>query len=67
VSADAFGKSLKSIFGPRKRLSVAPIFPATTTSLLAGNTKRRPYGYAIPSGEVWQEKLDQHLEIDRKP
>ena len=52
VSTEAFGKACAEMFGPRKRL------PAATA-----NGKRRPWGYDVPDGHKWQEKVDARLGI----
>ena len=44
------------MFGPRKRLKV---FQSSTT----GGIKRRPWGYRVPTGTKWQEKVDARLGI----
>jgi len=47
------------MFGPRKRLK----------ALQTGNGKRRPWGYQVPNGNKWQEKVDarhRHQEIERR-
>ena len=43
------------MFGPRKRLQALQ----DTT----GNSKRRPWGYHVPKGNKWQEKVDARLGI----
>ncbi len=50
---DSFGKACADMFGPRKRLA----------EIQAPNGRRRPWGYHIPNGDEWQEKLDARLGI----
>ena len=51
-----FGKACTDMFGPRSRLRALQI---STT----GNSKRRPWGYHVPEGNKWQEKVDARLGI----
>ena len=51
VNIVSFGMACTEMFGPRKRLKAQP------------NTKRRPYGYDVPTGNKWQRKLDKRLGI----
>jgi|SoiMethySBSTD1v2_1073268.scaffolds.fasta_scaffold37096_3 hypothetical protein len=53
-----FGKACTDMFGPRKRLK------ALQTNG-TGNKKRRPWGYYVPTGKKWQEKLDARLGIKK--
>jgi len=50
VNEEVFGKACTQMFGARVRL--AP-----------NNTQHRPWGYDIPDGDKWQEKLDARLGI----
>ena len=56
VSQEAFGKACTDMFGPRSRLRALQ----TNTT---GNSKRRPWGYHVPKGNKWQEKVDARLGI----
>lgn len=52
VSEGSFGSACIQMFGPRKRLkSQNP------------NITCRPWGYDIPTGNIWQRKLDKRLGI----
>ena len=55
LSTDGFGKACADMFGPRKRLR------ALQSTI--GKGKRRPWGYHIPKGSKWQEKVDARLGI----
>ncbi len=44
------------MFGPRKRLKALQ-------SSTSGRIKRRPWGYHVPAGTKWQEKVDARLGI----
>jgi len=56
ASPVAFGKACAEMFGPRKRLKS---LQSTTT----GGGKKRPWGYHVPNGTKWQEKIDARLGI----
>jgi Family of unknown function (DUF5906) len=58
LTTEAFGKACADMFGPRKRLRA---LRSSTT----GNGKRRPWGYRVPTGTKWQEKVDARLGIKR--
>jgi Family of unknown function (DUF5906) len=51
VNEEVFGKACTNMFGARVRLS------------LGGSSNRRPWGYDIPNGDKWQEKVDARLGI----
>jgi len=55
TTTDSFGKACAEMFGPRKRLK----------ALQTGNGKRRPWGYQVPNGNKWQEKVDARLGIKK--
>jgi hypothetical protein len=55
VSIEGFGRACVAMFGPRERLS------AQDNS--TGTSKSRPWGYHIPEGDKWQEKVDERLGI----
>lgn len=55
LSTDGFGKACADMFGQRKRL------PALENA--EGNRNRRPWGYHVPDGTEWQEKVDARLGI----
>jgi hypothetical protein len=55
LSTDGFGKACADMFGPRKRLKA---FQNVT-----GNSKRRPWGYYVLTGNKWQGKVDARLGI----
>jgi hypothetical protein len=57
LNTAAFGKACIDMFGPRKRLRVL--------QNVAGNGKRRPWGYYVPTGNKWQEKVDARLGIKK--
>jgi hypothetical protein len=57
VGTDAFGKACTEMFGPRKRLR------ALQSANGNGKRKRRPWGYHLPTGSKWQEKVDARLGI----
>ena len=57
LSTEGFGKACADMFGPRKRLKA--LQDAT------GNGKRRPWGYHVPKGNKWQEKVDARLGIKK--
>ena len=57
VSTVGFGTACAAMFGPRKRL------PAQNNA--TGNRKRRPWGYHVPEGNEWQEKVDERLGIKK--
>ena len=48
---DTFDKACAEMFGPRKRLA-----------RLSG-IKSRPWGYDVPDGDTWQQKVDARLGI----
>lgn len=54
LSTDGFGKACADMFGPRKRLPT-----------LQNNPRRRPWGYDVPDGTKWQEKVDARLGIKK--
>ena len=54
MTPDGFGKACAEMFGPRKRLPVTP-----------SQGKRRPWGYHVPRGNKWQEKVDARLGIKK--
>jgi len=62
VNEEVFGRACTDLFGARKRAStkrgVAPVLSSGAPSPL-----RRPYGYNVPSGKKWQDKLDLRLGI----
>jgi hypothetical protein len=55
LSTDGFGKACADMFGPRKRLKAL--------QNVTGNSKRRPWGYYVLTGNKWQEKVDARLGI----
>jgi hypothetical protein len=55
VSIEGFGTACVAVFGPRKRL------PTQNNSI--SNSKSRPWGYPVPDGAEWQEKVDARLGI----
>jgi hypothetical protein len=57
VSTDGFGRACTEMFGRRKRL---PSAPSPT-----GKGKRRPWGYHVPKGNKWLEKVDARLGIQK--
>ena len=57
ATTDGFGKACAEMFGRRKRL------PATQSP--NGKSKRRPWGYHVPKGNKWQERVDARLGIKR--
>jgi hypothetical protein len=54
VNEATFGKACTEMFGHRQRLAQQQI---------TGSSKRRPWGYDVPDGVAWQEKLDARLGI----
>lgn len=50
---DAFGKACADMFGPRRRLP--------RKSNPTSNSKRRPWGYHVPNGKVWERKVNARL------
>jgi hypothetical protein len=50
LRSDGFGKACAEMFGPRKRLRALQNG--------TGNSTRRPWGYHVPKGKKWQEKVD---------
>lgn len=56
LGTDAFGKACADMFGPRRRLRALQ-------TAGAGNKVRRPWGYQIPTGRKWQERVDARLGI----
>jgi hypothetical protein len=59
LSTEAFGKACADMFGPRKRLR------ALQSSTTGNGKPRRPWGYHVPTGTKWQEKVDARLGIKR--
>ena len=55
ANEEVFGKACAEMFGPRKRLKAQS---------QSGNA-RRPWGYDVPDGNKWQEKLDARLGIKK--
>ena len=55
ISTVAFGKACAEMFGPRTRL---PAVQCTGSG--KGN---RPWGYHVPDGDTWQDKVDARLGI----
>jgi hypothetical protein len=51
VNGVSFGVACTEMFGPRRKLQAQQ------------NSKRRPYGYDVPSGNRWQAKVDKRLGI----
>jgi len=66
LSTEAFGKACADMFGPRRRLKAlqTPTGSGLQTSTGKG-TKRRPWGYHVPKGNKWQEKVDDRLGIKK--
>ena len=58
VNVEAFGKACTEMFGPRARLG-----SVQNWSGLINGSKRRPWGYDVPDGDTWQEKIDARLGI----
>jgi hypothetical protein len=50
VNEEVFGKGCTQMFGSRVRLS-------------PDNSNRRPWGYDLPDGDTWHEKLNARLGI----
>jgi hypothetical protein len=50
VNEEVFGKAATQMFGPRTRLAL-------------DSSNRRPWGYDVPDGDTWQEKLNARLGI----
>ena len=48
------------MFGPRVRLG-----SVQALSGVVQGSKRRPWGYDVPDGDTWQEKIDARLGIQR--
>ena len=65
LAPEVFGKACTDMFGPRKRLASLSIgTPATQISIGTPATqKRRPWGYNVPKGTKWQQKLDARLGV----
>ncbi len=57
LPTEAFGKACADMFGPRKRLR------ALQTNTTGNGKKRRPWGYFVPTGTKWQERVDARLGI----
>jgi len=57
VNVEVLGKACTEMFGPRKRVK-AQQGPT-------GLSKRRPWGYDVPTGNTWQRKLDARLGIKK--
>jgi hypothetical protein len=53
VSEAVLHQACVEMFGPRRRLPRQP------------NTTRRPWGYAVPTGNRWQAKIDKRLGIKK--
>ena len=53
VSEAVLHQACAEMFGPRKRLKAQ------------SNSKRRPWGYAVPTGNKWQVKVDKRLGIKK--
>ena len=62
VSVATFGKACAEMFGPRQRLRLEDMFKGR---LETGYNGPRPWGYDVPDGETWQEKLDARLGIKK--
>ena len=64
VNMEAFDKACTEMFGPRVRLGSVKAFGSVEAwrGLLQGS-KRRPWGYEVPDGDTWQEKIDARLGI----
>jgi hypothetical protein len=56
LSTEGFGKACADMFGPRRRLR-------SLQNNASGNVKRRPWGYHVPKGNKWQEKVNDRLGI----
>jgi hypothetical protein len=56
LSTETFGKVCAEMFGPRKRLRALQCSTG-------GKGKRRPWGYHVPTGTKWREKVDARLGI----
>jgi len=59
VDPVSFGRACTAMFGDRKRLN------ANKQSSGTGKRKRRPWGYDVPTGKKWQERLDARLGIKK--
>jgi phage/plasmid-associated DNA primase len=59
LSTEGFGKACADMFGPRRRLR-------SLQNNAGGNVKRRPWGYHVPKGNKWQERVDARLGIKNK-
>jgi len=55
VNVFAFGKACAEMFGPRTRM------PASQNN--GTGNGNRPWGYLLPTGNIWQDKLDARLGI----
>jgi hypothetical protein len=53
VNGVSFGGACTEMFGKRKRLKAQP------------SSKQRPWGYAVPTGNKWQAKVDKRLGIKK--
>jgi hypothetical protein len=56
VNVEVLGKACTEMFGPRKRVKAQGP---------TGLSKRRPWGYDVPTGNTWQRKLDARLGIKK--
>ena len=60
ISQEAFGRACTDMFGPRSRLPAVQTDPTGNSQ-----SKRRPWGYDVPDGDKWQEKVDARLGIKK--
>jgi hypothetical protein len=68
ANEEVFGKACTEMFGPRQRLAQSDVPDAVRLAQeISGEQRRqrRPWGYDVPDGVTWQEKIDARLGIQR--
>jgi len=64
VGRTEFGGACTRMFGPRQRLGAGD--KDGRSDDLRWDDGSRPWGYDVPTGEAWQEKLDERLGIPKQ-
>jgi len=66
ANEEVFGKACAELFGTRKRATPKRSAGSAVAPVLGSGPRsrpRRPWGYNVPTGKKWQEKLDWRLGI----
>jgi hypothetical protein len=64
ANEEVFGKACTQMFGQRVRLPAREQWSHSLGKNVVDEKSRRPWGYDVPDGDEWQEKLDARLGIN---